>query len=245
MVLPRRGPSRSDKTESGCPRLAESVEWIERQRRRLRAVGSAGRLALAYGVALAIGVALPIVAGLDEWALLAVNVGTGPEWWYSLIHPHVPRYAALTALAAAVAGVTHRSLRAALVAALACTGAGLAALALLEPLQIIFARDRPEEVLGAAIERAHDRSWAPLPSYPSGHAMVTAAIVASARDLVPRLGPLLIAWLLAVAISRLMFGAHFPTDVAVGALLGWSTGRLVARLTPAPFPVGRRASHPS
>jgi undecaprenyl-diphosphatase len=100
----------------------------------------------------------------------------------------------------------------------------------MELIQLGVDRPRPEEALGADARRSHDRHWAHIPSFPSGHLMVTAGLVATAATLARRLrGPLLV-YLGAVAVTRVLFGAHFPLDVVVGALVGWQVGLFAAAL---------------
>jgi membrane-associated phospholipid phosphatase len=81
-------------------------------------------------------------------------------------------------------------------------------------------RARPEEVLGDQVLLTHGRSWAEIASYPSGHLIVTAALVFATAAILPRLRPLLYTYLAAIALTRITFGAHFPLDVVVGAVLG-------------------------
>ena len=54
--------------------------------------------------------------------------------------------------------------------------------------------------------------------------MVTAAMVAALVHIAPRLRWPLVVYLLAVAVTRITFGAHFPLDVVVGGLMGWEVG---------------------
>lgn len=83
-----------------------------------------------------------------------------------------------------------------------------------------FALPRPSDLY------ANDMAWvlgAPdsLYTFPSGHAVYTAAVVASLWPLGPwafRL--LLLALAPAVGWSRVALGAHFPADVVAGFLLG-------------------------
>lgn len=68
-------------------------------------------------------------------------------------------------------------------------------------------------------------------SFPSAHAASTTAFLVAVTPVIPR-------WVAAagsgaMALSRLVLGVHYPTDVAVGVLLGAAGGR-VARATPAP-----------
>jgi membrane-associated phospholipid phosphatase len=55
--------------------------------------------------------------------------------------------------------------------------------------------------------------------------------VATAATLARRLrGPLLV-YLGFVAVTRVLFGAHFPLDVVVGAIVGWQVGLFAVELT--------------
>jgi membrane-associated phospholipid phosphatase len=62
--------------------------------------------------------------------------------------------------------------------------------------------------------------WGHLESYPSGHMAITAALAVAAGLVFPRLRLLLWTWVVAVAFTRVMFGAHFPLDTLAGIVLG-------------------------
>jgi membrane-associated phospholipid phosphatase/MFS family permease len=197
---------------------------------------------IAFGVLLAWAVAasLPLVAGADERLFLAVNgLGDGPEWVYQAIDPHSRNYLLLAAVAGGAVLVASRRARFAVGALLAMAFAGVFSDLVLEIIQLGVDRPRPEEVLGAEALRSHDRHWAHIPSFPSGHLIVTTALVATAAAMAPRLKPLLFAYLAVVAVTRISFGAHYPLDVVVGAVLGWDVGLFTvsvmraARLVPA------------
>lgn len=62
-------------------------------------------------------------------------------------------------------------------------------------------------------------------SFPSSHATSTTAALVSLSTLAGRRTPLLGVPLM--MLSRMILGVHYPTDVAVGALLGALTAKLV------------------
>ena len=66
-------------------------------------------------------------------------------------------------------------------------------------------------------------------SFPSGHAAAAFAVAVSLAGQGAGLGPLALVLATAIGISRIYLGAHYPLDVAVGALLGCGCGAL-ARL---------------
>ena len=108
-------------------------------------------------------------------------------------------------------------------------GAYLAGAAI-EVVKLFVERARPEEVLGAQVLLSHDRSWAASGLVPSGHLIVTAAMATAAAAAVPALRRPLVAYVVVVAFTRVLFGAHFPLDVLVGAVLGYEFGLFAARL---------------
>ena len=57
-------------------------------------------------------------------------------------------------------------------------------------------------------------------SFPSGHTMHAVAFSIIAAHWFPWLMPVLIAFTVLVAISRVVLGLHYPTDVILGATLG-------------------------
>ena len=86
---------------------------------------------------------------------------------------------------------------------------------LVQSLKAVVKRARPS---GLDVERA---ITAPdLHAFPSGHTAQAFGMVVLTWWVAPWMGVLAIPGALAVAASRMIFGLHYPSDVAVGALLG-------------------------
>ena len=64
-------------------------------------------------------------------------------------------------------------------------------------------------------------------SFPSAHASDTAAAVAVVTWAAPPVAPLAIALAVLVGISRVYLGAHYPSDVVAGWVLGAAIGALL------------------
>ena len=216
LLLPRRG--RTARTGGAAEAFAELRDWTPRL------------AALVLG-AIALGAAMPVVQPLDNQLMLAVNgLGDGPEWLYQALDPHTRNYLILTAVTLVAAAVYLRRVRHVVGAVLAVLLAAYVAGAALEVIKLFIERARPEEVLGAQIQLSHDRSWAHLASFPSGHLIVTSAMAAAAASAVPALRRPLLVYVALVALTRVLFGAHFPIDVTVGAIVGYEMGLFAARL---------------
>ncbi len=98
-------------------------------------------------------------------------------------------------------------------------------------LKLLVHRHRP--VLVHPLAHAHGYS------FPSGHALGSAALWASVAFLAAARGlsrwwaiTLAVAVPVVVAATRVLLGVHYVTDVVAGLLLGWACAVICRRLTP-------------
>lgn len=68
-------------------------------------------------------------------------------------------------------------------------------------------------------------------SFPSGHTLHAVSFTLIATAAYPELAVLLVPFTVLVAMSRVMLGLHYPSDVAAGALLGFLLARLALAVT--------------
>ena len=158
---------------------------------------------------------------------------------YRIIHglPHSPvgdRYVTILSdlgegLGWVVAGLAlgwlggRRGRRAGLAATAASLGTTYVVQQMLKP---VFRRQRPHvgrDVLVVGI-RTTDAS------FPSGHTASSFAAATAISSFYPKSAPLVFGLATGVGASRVHLGHHFPSDVAVGGLIGIATGTLVAWL---------------
>lgn len=147
-----------------------------------------------------------------------------------LMHPLVY---ALACAGLLVWGWRRRGRGSALVAAALLIGANLTA-QLLKPA---LAEPRLHEVLERQIDAV---------SWPSGHATAAAALGLAVLLLAPRAAPVALAFALAVGISVMVHGWHFPSDVLGGYAVAGTWAAAAVRLRrPAATAAPRRRSRPA
>ena len=63
-------------------------------------------------------------------------------------------------------------------------------------------------------------------SFPSGHTLHAASFTMISIDYLPELAVLLVPLTLMIAASRVILGLHYPSDVALGAAIGFGLAKL-------------------
>lgn len=109
-------------------------------------------------------------------------------------------------------------------------GSAVLSWGLLEAVYALHDRPRPEEVFGHSAISLNGHSWARLESFPSGHMAITTALAVALAFAFPRLRRVVWAYVLAVAFTKVMFGAHFPLDTLAGIALGYGSALAVHAL---------------
>lgn len=100
--------------------------------------------------------------------------------------------------------------------------AGIVGVAVYKLLKARTERSRPYLVLREIdlVERPLDAG-----SFPSGHTLHAASFTLIAVSAYPGLGWLLLPFAVLVALSRLVLGLHYPSDVLAGAAIGLAIGQ--------------------
>jgi undecaprenyl-diphosphatase len=106
-------------------------------------------------------------------------------------------------------------------------GTSLACYGVYAVLKHKTARPRPYAVSVEIDRRAEPLDWY---SFPSGHTMQAVALTAVLVSGCPMLAWLLVPFTVLVALSRVVVGLHYPSDVAAGAMLGGLLGTLCLSL---------------
>jgi len=150
------------------------------------------------------------------WMLLATRAGDG--WLWGLIG---------IAVLLSPDASSDKSLRFRAIEASAC--AVICGILLFHRVKRVVCRKRPRDI--------EPHCWAHIStrdkfSFPSGHSTTAFAVAMSLGSFYPEILPLLLVLAANVAVSRVVVGMHFLSDVLVGsgagALLGYAAFRLAA-----------------
>jgi undecaprenyl-diphosphatase len=156
---------------------------------------------------------LPHTVASDRYISLISDLGEGLGW------------------VAAGVGVAwlggQKGRRAGIATALASLGTTYVVQRMVKP---IFRRRRPfvnREVLVVGLRTADA-------SFPSGHTASSFAAATALSIFYPNAAPLVFTLATLVGVSRVHLGHHFPSDVAVGGMIGIGTGTMTAWLLKLP-----------
>jgi len=139
------------------------------------------------------------------------RLGDGPIWYAMLL------------------GLPFMAGRTGLSASLSMALGALAGLAIYKTLKRCLVRERPYishadiNCLTAPLDRY---------SFPSGHTLHAVFFAVMGSTWFPPLAPVLFSFAVLVAVSRPLLGLHYPTDVLVGALIGWVLAESILAVFP-------------
>lgn len=177
------------------------------------------------------------------WLLLSIDLGVGrwaaaggcPRRVHEMLHV-TEIFGNGWGIALVLAGVwvlDPAKRRGVIPLALGGLGAGMAA----NLFKVLMARVRPRSLPHQTIDvfqtfwgwipPSHERST--FHSFPSAHTASAVALAVLMATLYPRGRWYFGLLALCVALQRVEIAAHFPSDVAWGAALGWGVGQLLAR----------------
>ena len=169
------------------------------------------------------------IAAIDHNLMRRVNRWRAPRWyrWWMLLATRAGDGWLWGVVGLALLFASDDSLRFRAVESAGCAVA--AGVLIFHKVKRVFCRTRPRDI--------EPHCWAHIVtrdrfSFPSGHSTTAFAVALSLGSYYPEIMPLLLVLAANVAVSRVVVGMHFLSDVvagsAMGALLGYAAFRFAA-----------------